>query len=305
MKKFRVVFLFIFLVGCSSNQVISLTATPNIVLTPTPFSTQTVIPPTQTLTPTSTFTPTLTSLPTLTPLPTIETDKGFQTLYEWLEGTEDCRLPCWAGITPGETTWEYAKQLIETTNGFLDLRTFLDEICTFGKCNELAWSLHLDPHGFVYSTFPENEIHTLVVEISTSDFSKSLGLQKILNDYGKPAILLFSTEPDLPNYASLELILVYPERQFIIQYNKYAKITEEKVESCGIDNHIKLVVVDNQEQLESLDAIAQAVETKDFYVDVWHKSVEEAMGITIEEFYETYRKADAPCISTPTKIWIP
>ena len=29
------------------------------------------------------------------------------------------------------------------------------------------------------------------------------------------------------------------------------------------------------------------------------------MGISIDEFYKIYSKADAPCISTPTKIWIP
>lgn len=305
MKKLQATFFFVFLIGCSSNQAIYPTATSNIIQTPGPFLTEPILPPIQTLTPASTFTPTHTALPTWTPLPTIEPDKGFQTLYEWFEGTEDCRLPCWAGITPGETNWEYAKQLIGATNGFLNLRTFLDETCTFGKCNEIAWSLHLDPHGYIYSVLPENEIHALIIEISTPEFLNALSLQKVLSDYGKPAILLFSTEPDLPNYDSLELILVYPERRFIIKYAKHAEITEEKVESCGIDTHIKLVVVDNQEQLASLDAIAQAVETKDFHVDVWHKSVEEAAGMTIDQFYETYRSADAPCISTPTKLWIP
>jgi Tol biopolymer transport system component len=62
MKKLQTAFLFMFLIGCSSNQKAP-TVTSNIVQTPSPFPTQTAVPPTQTLTPTTTFTPT----PTVTP----------------------------------------------------------------------------------------------------------------------------------------------------------------------------------------------------------------------------------------------
>jgi Tol biopolymer transport system component len=61
MKKLRVVFLFVFLVGCSSNQNDFSIVTQSIVQTSTPIPTQTAAPPTQTLTPTATFTPTVTS----------------------------------------------------------------------------------------------------------------------------------------------------------------------------------------------------------------------------------------------------
>jgi Tol biopolymer transport system component len=58
MKKLQVVFLFMFLIGCSSNQKVP-AVTPNIVQIPSPFPTQTVVPPAQTLTPTTTVVPTL------------------------------------------------------------------------------------------------------------------------------------------------------------------------------------------------------------------------------------------------------
>jgi hypothetical protein len=77
------------------------------------------------------------------------------------------------------------------------------------------------------------------------------------------------------------------------------------VTSCGKDSYIELIVLDNKEQLVSLNFIANSAETKDLHVDVWHKPIEEAMGMTIDQFYETYSKTNAPCISTPTKIWIP
>ena len=58
MQKLQVVFLFVFLMGCSPGQIIRPTEVPGIVQSLTP--TQTAIPPTQTLTSTSTFTPSLT-----------------------------------------------------------------------------------------------------------------------------------------------------------------------------------------------------------------------------------------------------
>lgn len=71
MKKTGFIFLLVFLMGCSSSQVVSPTSPPEIMKTATPFPTQTEIPPTQTLTPPLTFTPTLIPLPTYTPLPTL------------------------------------------------------------------------------------------------------------------------------------------------------------------------------------------------------------------------------------------
>jgi Tol biopolymer transport system component len=60
MKKIQIVFLFMFLVGCSSGQNFVPTLTPGTLQTPSLSPTKTAIHPTQTLTPTSTFTPTIT-----------------------------------------------------------------------------------------------------------------------------------------------------------------------------------------------------------------------------------------------------
>jgi len=64
MKKIQIVFLFMFLVGCSSSPEVPPTVILGIIQTPSPFPTQTVMPPIQILTPTSTFAP----IPTQTPI---------------------------------------------------------------------------------------------------------------------------------------------------------------------------------------------------------------------------------------------
>lgn len=195
---------------------------------------------------------------------------GLQTLFKWIEGTEDCRLPCWAGITPGETNWNEAKQVVETMTSFSNVRVLEDQDCVDRKCNLVSWTLISDwnTRGNWVSGLDEGGNTSLRIQIVEAALVKALNLFKILNQYGKPAFLLFSTEPDLPGDVFLELILVYPERHFVIKYSKYATLSENYVVSCGKDSHIELIVLDNQEQLISLVSIANSIETKDLHVDV-------------------------------------
>ena len=317
MKRILVPWLLLILAGCSSMYTISPTApsvstmekSPTKTLVVSPTSTPTLAPTlTLTLAPTSTYTPT--HLPTWTALPTLEAEKGLQTYYTWLAGNDNCRLPCWAGITPGQTEWQEAKQILQTLAGMTELEVRLDRPCTFGSCNYITWAFPFDLNnlGDVYSRVEDNKIQSMrfqVTDFTETYLIKSLNLQRVLTLYGKPSILLFSTEPDLPGDLFLELILAYPDNQFVLRYSKHAKLSNNDVVSCGQDSVIELNILDNREQLLSVEAIANASDTKHLHVDVWHKSVEEAAGMTIDKFYETYKKANAPCITTPIKVWTP
>jgi hypothetical protein len=74
------------------------TITPTLTILPS-------LRPSATLLPTSTFTPSPTPFATWTPLPTLAPAEAQARFKEWLAGSPECRLPCWAGITLGETTW--------------------------------------------------------------------------------------------------------------------------------------------------------------------------------------------------------
>jgi hypothetical protein len=307
--KRRILVLAIFLLTLTSCTVpTAATSKPTETLLPASSPTLN-IGPTNTVEATSTVVSAtnVTASPVWTALPTISTTAGLQALYSWLEGKDECLLPCWAGITPGQTPWDEAKYLIEPITGFTKLSFFQNESCDFGECSEISWSLPSpgDGHGYIYSKLPENTIHAIIVEITDPRLVEGLSLQNVFSKYGKPSLLLLSTEPDQPGQKFLELILVYPERQFLIKYSKYADLKDNNIESCGTDSYIKLVVLDNPDQLMSLEAIANSVETKDFHVDIWHKSVEEATSMTIDSFYDTFREANAPCISTPINVWQP
>src|SRR5688572_21075132 len=142
MKKFQIVFLFLFLVGCSSNQ-ISPTAIPEVAATPILPPSETIVPPTQTVTSIpSTPLPVFTSTPLWTPFPTFSSTESVENLRIWMQGVFDCLLPCWGGITPGKTTWQEARQLLEQMSGFWTVNISENISCEFGGCNGIGWSLY-------------------------------------------------------------------------------------------------------------------------------------------------------------------
>ena len=105
MKNFRIILWIVFLAGCSSNQPLSATAIPTTLPASSPLPTETILPAIETLTPTSVPSSAFTSIPFWTPLPTLPAADAEQKLRIWIDGAFDCLLPCWAGITPGKTTW--------------------------------------------------------------------------------------------------------------------------------------------------------------------------------------------------------
>lgn len=306
MRKGILLVLLFFLTGCVSHP--TPVATSTVKPMPSQTSTVTVMPNlTKTVTPSPSST--MTALPTWTPLPTLSSKDGLEALYGWLKGSVSCNFPCWAGITPGETTWAEARQLLEPTSGFAELDVYLDTICTLDNCNGMDLTLPYPTHAqiSIEGLLLRDEIHLIRMEIGGAYFAKALELNNILNRYGKPAILKFYADPDQPGqYKELQLTMVYPEHQFVIKYANIARVVGENLVSCGTDSVINLLILDNKEQMMSESAIENSVETKNFPVTAaWLKSADESIGMTVDEFYETFKKAGAPCITTPVEIWMP
>ena len=313
MKKLQVVFLFLFLVGCSSSQ-IPATKIPDVTPTSSSLPADVIGPATQILTSIpSTPLPAFTSAPLLTPLPTFSSIEGVENLRIWLQGVFDCLLPCWGGITPGKTRWQEARQILEQMSGFATVNISENISCDFGACNGVGWSLYPDTvaEGKFYTKLPENIIHSININIQNEgnaqkiNLLRNIGLQDVFLWYGAPPILLFNVETDRADNRFMELILIYPERQFVIKYIKATELVNDKIVNCGRDERIELIILDNKEQLLSLDAINNAVEIRDLHLDARYKTVEEATGLSMNSFYEAISASSDFCISTPVNVWPP
>ena len=242
MKKFQAVFLFLFLVGCSSNQ-ISPTVIPEVAATSILLPSETIVSPTQTVTSIpSTPLPALTSTPFYTPLPTFSSTQAVENLRIWLQAVFDCLLPCWGGITPGKTSWPEARQILEQMSGFATVNISENINCDFGACNGVGWSLYPETvaEGSFFTKLPENTVHLININIQNEgtekiNFLRSVQLQDVFRWYGAPPILLFKVETDLAENRFMEIVLVYPERQSVIKYMKATELKGDKVENCGRD----------------------------------------------------------------------
>ena len=313
MKQLRIILLIMFLAGCSSNQPLSVTTVPDAQPVSSPVPTETILPATQTSTPASAPSPAFTSPPLLTPLPALSSTEAEEKLRSWIPGISDCLLPCWGGITPGITTWPHARQIIEQISDFATVNISENISCEFGGCHGIAWSLYPNTlaEGVFYAKLPENTIHLIHLNIQNEgnaqkiNLVRSIGLQEVFNWYGLPPIFLLNVETDRAENRFMELILVYPERQSIIKYVKQTELIDGNVTNCGQDHQIEMIILDNKEQLVSLDAINNAVETRDLHIDGRYKNVEEATGVTLNTFYDSVSAVRDFCISTPLNMWVP
>lgn len=305
MKKIYSVILGFLLVSCSSNEPAA-TTIPNILPTSSPIPTETVPPPTSTV-------PAVVPSPIWTPFPTLSSTAAEENLSLWIEGMFDCLLPCWGGITPGVTTWEETRQVMEQLSGFATVNISENGSCEFGGCNGIAWSLYPNTlaEGVFYTRLPENKIHLININIQNEgnaqkiNLLRGIGLQEAFNWYGLPPIFLTTIETDSNENRFMKLVLVYPERQSIIRYTKKTELIDGKLTNCGPDHQIEMIILDNKEQLGSFDSIANAVETGDLQLDARYKTVEEATGITSNTFYNAITSFSDFCISTPVDMWAP
>lgn len=313
MKKFQTVLLILLLAACSSNRPLPATAIPSLEPTVQLLPTETILPATETSTPTSAPPPLFTASPIWTPFPTLSSTEAEEKLRFWIPGQFDCLLPCWGEVTPGVTTWQEARQVIEQISGFATVNISENISCEFGACNGIAWSLYPNTlaEGTFYAKLPENTVHLIQINIQNEGNSekinllRDIGLQEALQWYGLPPIFLLTVETGQSENRFMKLVLVYPERQSIIRYTKPTELVDGKVTNCGPDHQIEMIILDNKEQLGSLDAIVNAVETRGLNIDERYIPVEEATGISPNTFFNTFSTIDEACISTPLDMWTP
>jgi hypothetical protein len=177
----------------------SLTSYPTSTLAPsfTPLPSNTHIP-------TRTQTPKITNTPTATPWPLKYAKKR---LLEFYKTNGNCRLPCWWGITPGETTYDEMKTLFAPYAETIELdEDYLPEMVFFyypSPSNSIDYfissTLSLDENGGIESIGldPETGLY--------NGFTPS----NLLGYYGTPNKVLISPS---------DVVLVYEEDHFVVFY---------------------------------------------------------------------------------------
>lgn len=268
------------------------TASPqNTIVSPTSTS-----QPTITITPRPTYTPAPTQVQTLLP---VELEK---TVINLFENNGGCKLPCWWGMTPGETSLDDSQKFFSQFDGNLH---------TIGK-NVLSQHQNITiPLPTVISwtkqiTMNINGMNGVIEKIEIEGYDwPSYHLSQFLVQYGKPdEIWISSLYSNLGGPPPFELMLYYPQKGIFANFNSLENESEYgrgTIKACILHSP-QLILWSPKKEISFQEIL------KIYYggFEEYHPilPLDEATGMNIEQFYQSYKNSDvSPCFKTNRELW--
>lgn len=309
MTLFLVSVLFtIILTGCGSED-IEMTRQPTQLPTRTVTASATMtaspIQPTETPTITPSITPTRTPTlkPSLTPLPTLPTETARAYVLGLLEDNGGCQLPCWWGLTPGETDWDAAEQFLASFSSLM--ATYRDspmaqDFFAFSYIYYLP-EPQFPSYAEIRITIRSEKITQL--NISGIDGANAYQIRSMLKRYGQPdSVWIFATTSMMPPdwKSGFSLVLYYDEGVFA-SYSGESLLGGNIIQGCVNE----LGVIHLLEDRKGLDASIVVKELDNFSTILDRKKpLQEVTDLSIERFYELFSKnTGRVCVFTPKIYW--
>lgn len=291
----------IVLLGCASNSnsITSIPATTtgmslmeNPTDTPTPISTLTNAQPS-------------TAMPSNQPkpLPTQGDLSDEEYIYQLLQTNGGCELPCWLGIVPGETHWDEAERFLSSLSLGIDL--IKDETTT--EVNGISirrreFHIYVDTGDATTYRFRLLTRDNLVtgIRVSSPLTNYHFLLKDLLSNQGVPdKIFIFTRSNVMEPPTPFNLILFYQEQRFLAAYSTLVYKENEQITACLDDVGPGLIIFPEKNDLSD-QLIAEIFIGPD---PIGVLSVDDALGMSPADFYETYRNSETSCLITPADIW--
>lgn len=277
---------------------------PTRKLTPSPA------PPTHT--PSATLTP---ESPTPTAAPTLTTDEERALVSDLLQNNAGCQLPCWWGFTPGKTTWQSAH------TSFASLGKITDEYLSRRGTTNYSVDFRIPEHevqiGQVYivrddliegiwvrAVMVRNRERIYGDSLFAQDLQRYLPSQ-LLVTYGQPPEVLLRTFYSVPegSFIPFNLLIFYPQQGILVRYYGPTERIGERIRICPQRADITLWLWSPEQEM-SLEDIAGWGQQFPIEEVPYFRSLEEATGWSIEQFYQAFvQSGDQACFETPADMW--
>lgn len=278
----------------------------SIAMTPT----QTSPPPTPTPTPSNTPTssPTLQPKATQTPF-AISTPLGESAAEQvlWLlETNNGCELPCWWGITPGQTDWPTAQKFLSIFDSNIYEAAVTSELTYYGiripllpeifrvDQTELGILAH---DGFVEKIFTDVSFGN-----TPPGYLTSYTLSMFLTNYGQPSeVWLFTYRSAFEgNELPFAVVLFYADEGIVGLFSDNGGRQGDIVQGCPQKDVVSFLSLWEP----SLDLTFAQVINGTSALERDYLALEDATEMDIEAFYETFKNADnTTCLETPASLW--
>jgi hypothetical protein len=299
-------------------------AAPAILQSPTPPLAAATVSATVQF-PTSPGPPTATQPPapiivssTPVPAPTLSESERQMYLLQLAANNGGCALPCFWGLEPGKTPWLVADGLLTQLEGtpplqgqYSDGRIYHASGFNVLERDSSLGVVIVDDNGIIQSIeFDVQNVHILeqVSPGTPSPFADDwiyYSLDRILTMHGIPAqvvLRLRSTLGEPDSDLIYGLWVYYDQLGFAVRYTGPA-IYGEPLRVCPVFNEIRRIQI--YSQAASGGPSLYDLATTDVILD-YLKPLEEAAGMSAQEFYETFRHSDSQaCLESPRDIWPP
>lgn len=263
-----------------------------------------LIPPTQSITPSVVVRPTQAISPTpyksptptefqpygvqLTPLPQPQIAGTVVNLFETNGG---CRLPCWWGITPGQTTWEQAFQILEP---LVDRASFTSDTINVNIPVRGAFS---PPYLIYRFTINDKQVITMITTNPPEPYP--FWLTDMVDQYGLPdEIILHGWYPladGVTGYSAL-----YQELGFMVVYNAKINVKGVELEVCPYADQGKAIASWDLGSHSYLDFFSDLDINLDLHFNVF---LSEVTSLSVSDFLDLYQQPNG-CFDTPGSMWL-
>lgn len=251
---------------------------------------------TSTLTPTETIIATSTLENTFrTPVPTLSINAE-QKMVEILKSSE-CKLPCYMGITPGKTTWNDAKLLLESLGA---------KFWVQGTQNNGKWITYTmlidDPSISMVNGAVEDHrishdisliaVNNVVQQIRIWTLARGLSpkFQEYWSRYSPKGVFLQIGIPDEIYSGGGVLALIYDQLGIINIYETFWKDGQlcPQNETVYFDRRFELT--NKTSPVEIYSEHENALKSR----EIW-QPIEESLGVSVQEFYNQVITDDSVC----------
>jgi hypothetical protein len=247
-----------------------------------------------------------TDFPTFTPLPTLGLEEAQELVLELFKTNAGCNLPCWWGITPGESSWSDTYHFLSQFGTNINIGGSMEDP-SFIAYFQVPIPEDMYPYYFDSQDYHVVDNVVVGIEVFTDRVSR-YSLKSILVAHGPPSeIWIWTYQNEYAGLFPIVLIFFYSDIGIMASFSGDAARDADIVRSCLRDEIAgKLFLWSPSQELSFIEAldITREFDLRDVVGDPI--SIEEASGISISVFYKSLTETDNTlCLVTPYDIWPP
>jgi hypothetical protein len=246
-------------------------------------------------------------------IPTLNSVDARQLFRRMLSQNGGCKLPCWWGITPGETRWADAREMLNSFVERVEEEAFVKQD-TDGTADTIDLALVYFARGvpspeYSFETpgyFSIRSINGIVDSVlAHQDAASRFTLANLLSDLGRPSEVYINTTSASPTgKVPFTLVVDFSNKGGLAYYHDKATIIGDKIYFCAKDYAPTDLLIWHPSPEINQKTRDEFMEGLYGIFDSGLIPLEDTSNMTIEQFYANFRSNDPACIVTLSEKWV-